>query len=456
MADSEIIKSRMERNQGEVFMSRPIVAIVGRPNVGKSTLFNRITGARTAIVQGQPGVTRDRIYGEAEWLNRHFTLIDTGGIDSDDDVITRQVRLQAMVAVEQADVIIFVVDGRSGLTGVDEEITGILRRHQKPVVLCVNKVESVESSWEAGIDFYGLGLGDPILVSAEHGRNMGDVLDAVIQYFPEDAGLGEDESLKIAIVGRPNVGKSSLVNKLLGEERVIVSEVAGTTRDAIDTQFTYKDQALTLIDTAGLRRRSKVEEDLEYYSVVRTLGAVERSDVTVVLIDGTEGLTEQDKKIAGYAHEKGRGIILAVNKWDLVPKETNTMRDFERALRAELQFLSYAPIVFISALTGQRLYSLLDLSLDVNEARSMRISTGRFNEILQDAMAMNQPPSDKGVRLRIFYGSQVQVNPPVFVLHVNRKDLLHFSYERYLENRIRQEYGFVGTRIMLIAKERDQ
>lgn len=456
MADSEIIKSRMERNQGEVFMSRPIVAIVGRPNVGKSTLFNRITGARTAIVQGQPGVTRDRIYGEAEWLNRHFTLIDTGGIDSDDDVITRQVRLQAMVAVEQADVIIFVVDGRSGLTGIDQEITHILRRHQKPVVLCVNKVESVESSWEAGVDFYGLGLGDPILVSAEHGRNMGDLLDAVIQYFPEDAGLGEDDSLKIAIVGRPNVGKSSLVNKLLGEERVIVSEVAGTTRDAIDTRFTYKDQPLILIDTAGLRRRSKVEEDLEYYSVVRTLGAVERSDVTVVLIDGTEGLTEQDKKIAGYAHEKGRGIVLAVNKWDLVPKETNTMRDFERALRSELQFLSYAPIVFISALTGQRMYSLLDLSLDVNEARSMRISTGRFNEILQDAMAMNQPPSDKGVRLRIFYGSQVQVNPPVFVLHVNRKDLLHFSYERYLENRIRQEYGFVGTRIMLIAKERDQ
>lgn len=437
-------------------MSRPIVAIVGRPNVGKSTLFNRITRARTAIVEGQPGVTRDRIHGDAEWLNKHFILIDTGGIDSDDDVITRQVRLQAMAAVEQADVIIFVVDGRSGLTGIDEEITAILRRHQKPVVLCVNKVESAESAWEAAVDFYGLGLGEPILISAEHGRNVGDLLDAVVEFFPQDADLDEDDSLKIAVVGRPNVGKSSLVNTLLGEERVIVSDIAGTTRDAIDTQFIYGDQPITLIDTAGLRRRSKIEEDLEYYSVVRALGAVERSDVTVVMLDGTEGLTEQDKKIAGYAHEQGRGIIVAVNKWDLVPKETNTMRDFEQALRAELQFMSYAPIVFISALTGQRLNSLLDLSLDVNEARSMRIPTGRFNEILQDAMAINQPPSDKGVRLRIFYGSQVQVNPPVFVLHVNRKDLLHFSYERYLENRIRQEYGFMGTRIMLIAKERER
>jgi GTP-binding protein len=437
-------------------MSRPIVAIVGRPNVGKSTLFNRITKARTAIVQGEPGVTRDRIYGDAEWLNKHFTLIDTGGIDSEDDVITRQVRIQAMIAVEQADVIVLVVDGRAGLTGIDEEIAEILRRHQKPVVLCANKVESASRSWEVAVDFYRLGLGEPILVSAEHGRNIGDLLDAVVENFPEGADLEEDESLKIAIVGRPNVGKSSLVNKLLGEERVIVSDVAGTTRDAIDTKLMYKEQAITLIDTAGLRRRSKVEEDLEYYSVVRTLGAVERSDVTVVMIDGTEGLTEQDKKIAGYAHEQGRGMIIAVNKWDLVPKETNTMRDFERVLRAELQFLSYAPIIFISAMTGQRLYSLLDLSLDVNEARSMRIPTGRFNEILQDAMAMNQPPSDKGVRLKIFYGSQVQVNPPVFVLHVNRKDLLHFSYERYLENRIRQEYGFMGTPIMLIAKERDE
>ena len=437
-------------------MSKPIVAIVGRPNVGKSTLFNRITKSRTAIVEGQPGVTRDRIYGEGEWVNKHFTVIDTGGIDSEDDVITRQVRVQAMVAVEQADVIVFVVDGRAGLTGIDEEIGDVLRRHEKPVVLCVNKVEGTLDSWEAAVDFYRLGLGEPILVSAEHGRNVGDLLDAVVGHFPEDADVEPDESLKIAIVGRPNVGKSSLVNKILGEERVIVSEIAGTTRDAIDTKLTYKEQPLTLIDTAGLRRRSKVEEDLEYYSVVRTLGAVERSDVTVVLIDATEGLTEQDKRIAGYAHEKGRGVILAVNKWDLVPKETNTMRDFELEIRAGLQFLDYAPIVFISALTGQRLNRLLDICLDVNEACNMRISTGRFNEILQDAMAMNQPPSDKGVRLKIYYGSQVQVKPPVFVLHVNRKDLMHFSYERYLENRIRQEYSFVGTPIMLVTKEREE
>lgn len=437
-------------------MSKPIVAIVGRPNVGKSTLFNRITRQRTAIVEGQPGVTRDRLYGEAEWLNKHFTLIDTGGIDSEDDVITRQVRWQAMVAVEQADVIIFVVDGRAGLTGIDEEIGEIMRRHQKPVVLCVNKVEALDNPWEFAVDFYRLGLGEPILVSAEHGRNVGDLLDAVVEHFPVEADMTPDDSLKLAVVGRPNVGKSSLVNKILGEERVIVSEIAGTTRDAIDTKFTYGDQELTLIDTAGLRRRSRVEEDLEYYSVVRTLGAVERSDVTVVMIDGTEGLTEQDKKIAGYAHEKGRGIIIAVNKWDLVPKETNTMRDFELDLRQGLQFLSYAPIIFISALTGQRVYQLLDLAMEVNEARSMRLSTGRVNEIIQDAMAMNQPPSDKGVRLKIFYGSQVQVNPPVFVLHVNRKDLMHFSYERYLENRIRQEYGFVGTPIMLVTKERNE
>lgn len=437
-------------------MSKPIVAIVGRPNVGKSTLFNRITRQRTAIVEGQPGVTRDRLYGEAEWLNKHFTLIDTGGIDSEDDVITRQVRWQAMVAVEQADIIIFVVDGRAGLTGIDEEIGEVLRRHQKPVILCVNKVEALENPWEFATDFYRLGLGEPILVSAEHGRNVGDLLDAVIEHFPIEADVAPDDSLKIAIVGRPNVGKSSLVNKILGEERVIVSEIAGTTRDAIDTKFTYGDQELTLIDTAGLRRRSRVEEDLEYYSVIRTLGAVDRSDVTVVMIDGTEGLTEQDKKIAGYAHEKGRGIILAVNKWDLVPKETNTMRDFEFELRQGLQFLSYAPIIFISARTGQRVYQLLDLALEVNEARSMRLSTGRVNELIQDAVAMNQPPSDKGVQLKIFYGSQVQVNPPVFVLHVNRKDLMHFSYERYLENRIRQEYGFLGTPIMIVTKERNE
>ena len=437
-------------------MNKPIVAIVGRPNVGKSTLFNRITGERTAIVEGQPGVTRDRIYGDAHWLDKFFTLIDTGGIDREEDIITRQVRRQALAAVEESDVIIFVVDGRAGLTPVDEEIGEILRRSSKPVVLCVNKVESTEQAWEASVDFYSLGLGDPIAVSAEHGRNIGDLLDAVVEHFPHDADLAEDDSLKIAIAGRPNVGKSSLVNKILGEERVIVTDIPGTTRDAIDTKCEFQDQVLTLIDTAGLRRKSKVEESVEYYSVIRTLRAIERSDVTVVMIDGTEGLTEQDKRIAGYAHEKGRGIVLAVNKWDLVPKDSNTMRDFEQALKEELLFLDYAPVVFISAQTGQRIEKLLEVCLAVNEARNMRLSTGRVNQIIQDAVAMNQPPSDKGVPLKIFYGVQVQVRPPVFMLHVNRKDLLHFSYARYLENRIRQEYGFVGTPIMIVAKEREE
>ena len=437
-------------------MDRPIVAIVGRPNVGKSTLFNRITGGRTAIVESVPGVTRDRIYGDAEWLDKWFSIIDTGGIDFQDDVITRQVRQQALVAVDEADVIIFVVDGREGLTGVDEEIASILRRSSKPVVLCVNKVESTEQTWEASVDFYALGLGEPILVSAAHGRNIGDLLDAVVEHFPADADVTEDDSLKVAIVGRPNVGKSSLVNKILGEERVIVTDIPGTTRDAIDTKFVFCDQNLTLIDTAGLRRKSKVDESVEYYSVIRTLRAVERSDIAVIMIDAVEGLTDHDKRIAGIAHEQGRGIILAVNKWDLVLKETNTMRDFEKGLREQLLFLDFAPVVFISARTGERIDKLLELCLMVHESRNMRLSTGVVNQIIQDAVAMNQPPSDKGVPLKIYYGAQVQVKPPTFVLHVNRKDLLHFSYQRYLENRIRQEYAFVGTPIMIVAKEREE
>lgn len=437
-------------------MDRPIVAIVGRPNVGKSTLFNRITGGRTAIVESVPGVTRDRIYGDAEWLDKWFSIIDTGGIDFQDDVITRQVRQQALVAVDEADVIIFVVDGREGLTGVDEEIASILRRSSKPVVLCVNKVESTEQTWEASVDFYALGLGEPILVSAAHGRNIGDLLDAVVEHFPADADVTEDDSLKVAIVGRPNVGKSSLVNKILGEERVIVTDIPGTTRDAIDTKFVFRDQNLTLIDTAGLRRKSKVDESVEYYSVIRTLRAVERSDIAVIMIDAVEGLTDQDKRIAGIAHEQGRGIILAVNKWDLVLKETNTMRDFEKGLREQLLFLDFAPVVFISARTGERIDKLLELCLMVHESRNMRLSTGVVNQIIQDAVAMNQPPSDKGVPLKIYYGAQVQVKPPTFVLHVNRKDLLHFSYVRYLENRIRQEFNFMGTPIMIVAKEREE
>lgn len=436
-------------------MSKPIVAIVGRPNVGKSTLFNRISRSRIAIVEGTPGVTRDRIYSDAEWLNKHFTLVDTGGIDYETDEITKQVRRQAMIAIEQADVIIFVVDGRSGLTALDQEVADTLHRSGKPVILCVNKVEEPDQIWEAMGEFYSLGLGDPIFVSAEHGRNIGDLLDEVIKYLPEDAGDPKDDALRVAIVGRPNVGKSSLVNKILGHERSIVTDIAGTTRDAIDSPFTYGDQEMILIDTAGLRRRNKVEESLEYYSVIRTLRAVDRSSVTVALLDATEGLTEQDKKIIGYAHESGKGLVIAVNKWDLVEKDSNTMREFEEEIRRGLLFASYAPIVFISALTGQRIPRLLDTIIQVNESRGLRIPTGRLNEIIQDAVSVAQVPSDKGVQLKIYYAAQVQVNPPVFALYVNRRDLMHFSYERYLENRLRQEYGFVGTPIILAVKERE-
>lgn len=436
-------------------MSKPIVAIVGRPNVGKSTLFNRITGTRTAIVEGTPGVTRDRIYADAEWLNNHFTVVDTGGIDYETDEITQQVRRQAMIAVDQADVIIFVVDGRDGLTGLDEEVADHLRRSGKPVVLCVNKVDDAEYAMVMIAEFYGLGLGEPVFVSAEHGRNVGDLLDEVIKHFEPGTALLDEDALYVAIVGRPNVGKSSLVNKILGDNRVIVSDIPGTTRDAIDTWFTYDDQKMVLIDTAGLRRRSKVEENLEYYSVIRTLRSVDRSSVTVAVIDATEGLTEQDKKIIGYAHEQGKGIVIAVNKWDLVEKDSNTMREFEQEIRQGLLFASYAPIVFISALTGQRIQRLLETINAVNQARSIRIPTGRLNEIIQDAVAVSQVPSDKGVQLKIYYAAQVQVNPPVFAFHVNRRDLMHFSYERYLENRLRQEYGFVGTPIIFAIKERE-
>jgi len=436
-------------------MSKPIVAIVGRPNVGKSTLFNRISRSRIAIVEGTPGVTRDRIYSDAEWLNRHFTLVDTGGIDYETDEITKQVRRQAMIAVEQADVIIFVVDGRTGITALDEELAEHLRRSGKPIVLCVNKVDDQEQAWELMGEFYALGLGDPLLVSAEHGKNVGDLLDKVIEYLPEDTPEPSPDALHVAIVGRPNVGKSSLVNKILGDDRCIVTDIAGTTRDAVDSWFTYGEQEMVLIDTAGLRRRSKVEESLEYYSVMRTLRAVDRSNVTVAVLDATEGLTEQDTKIIGYAHESGRGLVIAVNKWDLVEKDANTLRNYELEIRKKLRFADYAPIVFISALTGQRVRVLLDTIIQVNEARGMRIPTGRLNEIIQDAVQVAQVPSDKGVQLKIYYATQVQVNPPVFAIYVNRRDLMHWSYQRYLENRLRQEYGFVGTPIVLAVKERN-
>ncbi len=437
-------------------MAKPIAAIVGRPNVGKSTLFNRLVRERLAIVEGEPGVTRDRLYGDVEWLNHWFTVVDTGGIDTGTDVITRQVRRQAEIAVEQADVILFVVDGRAGLTGADEEVANLLRRSSKPVILCVNKIESVQQGQEAVLDFYRLGLGEPLLISAEHGRNIGDLLDLVVQEMPSDRDEDSEDLLKVAVVGRPNVGKSSLVNRILGQERTIVSEVAGTTRDAIDTAFARGDKQYLFIDTAGLRRRKKVEKQVEYYSVIRTLRAVDRSDVTVVLFDAEEGLTEQDQKICGYAHENGKGLIIAVNKWDLIEKETNTMRDFERDLRRQLQFVSYAPILFVSALTGQRISRLLDTVEVVAENRALRIPTGQLNTIIQDAVTLTPTPSDKGVRLKIYYAVQAQVNPPVFLLYVNRKDLMHYSYERYLKNRLRQEYGFVGTPIIFSVKERSK
>lgn len=437
-------------------MAKPIVAIVGKPNVGKSTLFNRIARERIAIVQDQPGVTRDRLYCDVEWLNHHFTLVDTGGIDTGEDTITRQVRQQAEIAMEQADVIVFVVDGRNGLTGADEEIAQLLRRADKEVILCVNKVDD-QLTGEALIwEFYSLGLGDPIPVSAEHGRNIGDLLDVIIEAIPDDLDTDEEDRLKIAIVGRPNVGKSSLINQFLGENRVIVSEIAGTTRDAIDTYFTHEDQKYLLIDTAGLRRRSRIEEEVERYSVIRTLRAVDRCDIALIMLDATEGLTEQDKKIAGYAHENGKGIIIVVNKWDLVEKATNTMRDFEMDVREGMQFLSYAPVVFISALTGRRVNQVLDVAKEVAEYQNLRISTGKLNGIIQDAVAINQPPSDKGVRLRIYYATQAQVKPPVFLIYVNKKDLMHFSYLRYLENRLREEYQFIGTPIILSVKERQR
>lgn len=437
-------------------MAKPIVAIVGRPNVGKSTLFNRLARERIAIVEGEPGVTRDRLYADVEWLNKHFTIVDTGGIDTETDIITRQVKRQAEIAMEQADVIIFVVDGRAGLTAADEEVAVLLRRTAKPVILCVNKIEDVKQGENAVLDFYRLGLGEPILVSAEHGRNVGDLLDLIVTEFPELPPEDDDIQTKVAVVGRPNVGKSSIVNRVLGQERTIVSDIAGTTRDAIDTPFVHDEHRYLFIDTAGLRRRKKVEEQLEYYSVIRTLRAVDRSDVTVVVIDAVEGITEQDKKIAGYAHDNGKGVILAVNKWDLVEKETNTMRDFERELRRELQFLAYAPILFLSALTGQRFGHLLTTIDIVAEQRALRIPTGQLNTLIQDAVTMTPTPSDKGVRLRIYYAVQAQVNPPVILLYVNRKDLMHFSYARYLENRLRQEYGFVGTPIILSVKERSK
>ena len=439
-------------------MSKPIVAIVGRPNVGKSTLFNVIAGDSIAIVKDTPGVTRDRIYADCSWLNYNFTLIDTGGIEPDSsDVILSQMRDQAQIAIDTADVIIFLVDVRQGLTDADGKVADMLRRSQKPVVLCVNKVDSFKKMEADVYEFYNLGIGDPIPVSASNHQGVGDLLEAVSNHFKKDGSESDDDDRpRIAIVGRPNVGKSSIVNRLVGEKRVIVSDIVGTTRDAIDTPLKRNGREYILIDTAGLRRKSKIHEDLERYSIIRTVTAVERADVVVMVIDAAEGVAEQDAKIAGIAHERGKGVIIAVNKWDAVEKDDKTIYKMTEKIKQTLAYMPYAEFVFISAKTGQRLDKLFELIDMIIENQSMRIATGVLNEILAEAVAMQQPPSDKGRRLKIFYMTQISVKPPTFVVFVNDKKLMHYSYTRYIENQIRNAFGFRGTPLRFIIRERKE
>lgn len=439
-------------------MSKPIVAIVGRPNVGKSTFFNRLTGGRAAIVEDIPGVTRDRIYRDSEWLGRVFTLVDTGGIDFSSKVdasILAQVKKQAEIAVNEADVIVFLVDGRAGLTADDEKVAEMLRKANKPVILGVNKIENYKDN-TALIDFYGLGLGEPVPISAEHGMNIGDLLDAVIEHFPpKETEDTEPDIIKIAVAGRPNVGKSSLVNVILGQERVIVSDISGTTRDAIDTPFTREGQKYVLIDTAGIRRKSNIEEkSTERYSVIRALRAIDRSDVVLFVIDGTEGVTEQDKRIAGYVHESGKGSIIVVNKWDLVEKDEKTMHKYEEKVRSELGFMPYAPTIFVSALTKQRVVKIVEIVNFVAEQLTHRINTSVLNEVISEAVQLTPPPTDKGKRLKILYSTQASIKPPHFIIFVNEPELFHFSYLRYIENTIRKNFGFEGAPIRLTIRKR--
>lgn len=439
-------------------MSKPIVAIVGRPNVGKSTLFNALAGSRISIVQDTPGVTRDRIYADVSWLDYNFTMIDTGGIEPDSgDVILSQMREQAQIAIDTADVIIFIVDVRQGLQDADAKVADMLRRSHKPVILTVNKVDNFEKMMMDVYEFYNLGMGEPVPVSAASMLGTGDLLDEVVKHFPDRTGNdAEDDRPKIAVVGKPNVGKSSLVNRLTGDNRVIVSDIAGTTRDAIDTPVTYHGREYVFIDTAGLRRKNKIKEEIERYSIIRAVTAVERADVVLLLIDGTEGVTEQDAKIAGIAHERGKGIIIMVNKWDAVEKDDKTICRHTEKIRQILSFLSYAEIMFVSAKTGQRVQNVYDMIDMVIENNSMRVATGVLNEIVTEAVAMQQPPTDKGKRLKIYYVTQVSVKPPTFVIFVNDKELAHFSYVRYLENRIRDAFGFRGTSLKFIVRERKE
>lgn len=436
-------------------MSKPIVAVVGRPNVGKSTFFNRIAGRRISIVEDTPGVTRDRVYADVEWLNHEFVMIDTGGIEPDSsDVILSQMRDQAQVAIDTADVIVFMVDGRVDYTTADEEIAMMLRRAKKPIILAVNKMDNAVVP-DTIYDFYNLGLGEPIPVSSVNALNIGDLLDVVVDHFKNiEIKEEEDDVVKVALIGKPNAGKSSMVNAFLGKKRVIVSDVAGTTRDAIDTPFERNGQKFTLIDTAGLRRKSRVNENIERYSVLRALAAIERSDVCVVVIDATEGVTEQDKKVAGYAHEAGKAIVVAVNKWDLVEKDNYTYKQFEDLVREELAFMTYAPIMFVSALTKQRLDKLLEKIIHVFNQNSLRVSTGLLNDIINEAIMLNQPPSDKGKRLKSYYMTQSSVRPPTFVTFVNDKELAHFSYMRYLENQIRKNFVFEGTPVVMKVRQK--
>ena len=437
-------------------MSKPVVAIVGRPNVGKSTLFNAIAGETISIVKDTPGVTRDRIYADCNWLNMNFTLIDTGGIEPDtSDVILAQMREQAEIAIATADVIVFIVDVHQGLVDSDFRVADMLRKSKKPVVLAVNKVDSIKKYGNDVYEFYNLGIGDPIAVSAASRLGLGDLLDEVAKHFDTDNMEEEDDDRpRIAVVGKPNVGKSSIINKLTGENRVIVSNIAGTTRDAVDTEVVYQGREYVFIDTAGLRRKNKIKEELERYSIIRTVTAVERADVVVVVIDATEGVTEQDAKIAGIAHDRGKGIIVAVNKWDAIEKNDKTIYEFTRKVKDTLSFMPYAEIIFISAKSGQRLNKLFETIDMVRENQTMRVATGVLNEIITEATALQQPPADKGKRLKIYYTTQVAVKPPTFVNFVNDKELMHFSYVRYLENRIREAFGFRGTALKFITRER--
>lgn len=435
-------------------MTKPVIAIVGRPNVGKSTIFNRIVGERVSIVEDTPGVTRDRIYSSAEWLTHDFRIIDTGGIEISDEPFLEQIKQQAEVAMEEADVIIFLTNGREGVTAADEYVAKILYKTKKPVVLAVNKIDNPDMR-DMIYDFYSLGMGEPFPISGSHGLGLGDLLDEAAKHFPEE-GEAEygDEVIKFSLIGRPNVGKSSLINAVLGQERVIVSDVAGTTRDAIDTHYTYDDQEYVMIDTAGMRKKGKVYENTEKYSVLRALKAIERSDVVLVVLNAEEGIQEQDKKIAGYAHEAGRGVIIVVNKWDALEKDEKTMNVFTQQIREHFLFLDYAPIVFVSAKTKQRVHSVFPVIQKVSENHSMRIQSSILNEVIEDAVARNPAPSDKGKRLRIYYATQVATRPPTFVVFVNEPEMMHFSYTRFLENRIREAFDFEGTPIKIIARAR--